>query len=131
MSDCEGNLLTLLCLSRTYGRIHRPGELPVEFAGNVSLEAAADFPGGLSLGGAPGDVGAGAGAAADPGDRDGVDGAVQRPVAAAVEPVPDGAAAAGRDGAGAAGGGEAASLRQRPGWEKLTMAWAALTGPTP
>jgi hypothetical protein len=25
----------------------------------------------------------------------------------------------------------AASLRQRPGWEKLTMAWAALTGPTP
>jgi hypothetical protein len=26
---------------------------------------------------------------------------------------------------------KAASLRQRPGWEKLTMAWAALTGPTP
>ena len=25
----------------------------------------------------------------------------------------------------------AASLRQRPGWEKLTMAWAALTGPMP
>ena len=25
----------------------------------------------------------------------------------------------------------AASLRQRPGWEKLTMACAALTGPTP
>jgi hypothetical protein len=25
----------------------------------------------------------------------------------------------------------AASLRHRPGWEKLTMAWAALTGPTP
>jgi hypothetical protein len=26
---------------------------------------------------------------------------------------------------------KAASLRQRPGWEKLTMACAALTGPTP
>jgi hypothetical protein len=25
----------------------------------------------------------------------------------------------------------AASLRRRPGWEKLTMACAALTGPTP
>ena len=25
----------------------------------------------------------------------------------------------------------AASLRHRPGWEKLTTAWAALTGPTP
>jgi hypothetical protein len=35
-------------------------------------------------------VGAGARAAAHPGDCDGVDGAVQRPVAAAVEPVPDG-----------------------------------------
>src|SRR5580700_4826389 len=67
--------LTLLCLSRTYGRIHRPGEVAVELAGDVSLEAAADFPGGLSLGGAPGDVGAGAGAAAHPDQRDGVDGA--------------------------------------------------------
>jgi hypothetical protein len=34
------------------------------------------FPGGLSFGGAPGDVGAGAGAAAHPDQRDGVDGAV-------------------------------------------------------
>ena len=25
----------------------------------------------------------------------------------------------------------AASLRQRPGWENVTMAWAALTGPMP
>ena len=25
----------------------------------------------------------------------------------------------------------AASLRHRPGWEKLTTAWAAVTGPTP
>jgi hypothetical protein len=35
-----------------------------------------------------------------------VDGAVQRPVPTAVEPVTDGLAAAGRDGAGAAEGGE-------------------------
>src|SRR5579859_962326 len=96
------SLLTLLCLSRTHGRIHRPGELPVELAGDVALEAAADLPGGLSLGGAPGDVGAGPGAAAHPDQRDGVDGAVQRPVSAAVKPVPDGLAAAGRERAGAA-----------------------------
>ena len=37
---------------------------------------------------------------------DGVDGAVQRPVAATVEPVPDGPAAAGRDWARTAEGGE-------------------------
>jgi hypothetical protein len=58
------------------------------------------------LSGAPGDMGAGAGAAADPGERDGVDGAVEGPVAAAVEPVPDGLAAAGWDRAGAAERGE-------------------------
>src|SRR4051794_3169923 len=97
--------LTLLCLSRARWKVHRPGELPVELAGDVSLDAAADFPGGLSFGGAPGDVGAGSGAAADPADGDGVDGAVEGAVAAAVEPVPDGSAAAGRDRAGAGQGG--------------------------
>jgi hypothetical protein len=40
--------------SRTRGRIHRPDELPVEFAGDAALEAAADLAWGLSLGGAPG-----------------------------------------------------------------------------
>ena len=100
--DSNSNLQTLLCLSRAHGRIHRPGEVPVELAGDVALEAAADLTGGLSLGGAPGDVGAGPGAAAHPGQRDGVNGAVQGPVPAAVEPVPDGLAAAGRDRAGAA-----------------------------
>jgi len=93
-------------MSRTRGQIHRPVELPVELAGDVSLKAAAGFPWCFSLGGAPGDVGAGAGAAAHPAHRDGVDGPVQRPVAAAVEPVPDGLAAAGRDRAGAAERGE-------------------------
>jgi hypothetical protein len=52
---------------------------------------------GLSVGGYAGEVGAGAGAAADAGDGDGAAGAVQQPVSAAVEPVPDGLAAAGRD----------------------------------
>src|SRR5215471_15365306 len=89
-------LLTLLSLSRTSGKIHRLGELPVELAGDVALEAAADIPDGLPLGGAPGDVGTGPGGAAHPDQRDGVDGAVQRSVAAAVEPVPDDLAAAGR-----------------------------------
>ena len=89
------SLLTLLCLSRTHGKTHRPGELPVELAGDVALEAAADLAWGLSLGAAPDDVGAGAGAAADPGQRDGVDGAVKGPVPAAVKPVPDRFAAAG------------------------------------
>ena len=58
-----------------------PSVDPVELAGDVALGAAADFAGGLALGGAPGDVGAGAGAAAHLGERDRVDGAVQRPVA--------------------------------------------------
>ena len=38
------SLLTLLCLSRAHRRIHRPGEVPVELAGDVALEAAADLP---------------------------------------------------------------------------------------
>jgi len=63
-SGSNPSLLTLLCLSRTHGRIHRPGELPVELAGDVPLEAAADFPGGFSLGGAAGDIGASPGTAA-------------------------------------------------------------------
>src|SRR5690348_13724095 len=101
-----GDHLTLLCLSRVREGFHRSGELPVELAGDVALEAAADFPRGLSFGGAPGDVGAGARAAAHPDQRDGVDSAVERAVAAAVEPVPGGSAAAGRDRAGAAERGE-------------------------
>jgi hypothetical protein len=60
-----------------------------------------------------------------------VDGAVEGAVAAAVEPVPDGLAAAGREGAGAAELGEGGLAAARAGWEKLTMACAALTGPIP
>jgi len=60
-----------------------------------------------------------------------VDGAVEGAVAAAVEPVPDGLAAAGWDRAGAAERGERGFAAAAAGWEKLTMAWAALTGPMP
>jgi hypothetical protein len=55
------SLLTLLCLSRAHEGFHRPVELPAALADDVSLEAAADLEPGLALGGAPGDVGAGAG----------------------------------------------------------------------
>src|SRR5690242_16738822 len=100
------NLLTLLCLSRSSCWCHGSGELPVELAGDVALEAAADFAWGLSFCSASFDVGAGAGAAAGSGQRDGVDGAVQGSVAAAVEPMPHGPAATGRKGAGAGQGRE-------------------------
>jgi hypothetical protein len=73
----------------------------------------------------------GSGAAAHPDQRDGVDGAAEGPVAAAAVPVPDGHAAAGLDRAGAAEGGERGLAMAPARWEKLTMACAALTGPTP
>ena len=77
-------------------RGHGGGEGAVELAGDVSLEAAADLPRVLAFCGAPGDVGLGGGAAAHPGRGDGVQRPVQGAVSAPVEPVPHGAAAAGR-----------------------------------
>src|SRR4051812_42773913 len=101
---------TLLYLSsrvrRAGGGGHGGSEGAVELAGDVPLEAASDLAGGLALGGAPGDVGLGGGAAAHPDHGDGVDGAVERAVAAAVEPVAHGAAAAGLQRAGAGQRGE-------------------------
>src|SRR6187455_2901394 len=79
-------------------RGHGGGEGAVELAGDVPLEAAADLPRVLALGGAPGDVGLGARAAAHPGRGDGVQGPVHGAVPAPVEPVPHGAAAAGGSG---------------------------------
>jgi hypothetical protein len=84
----------------------------------------------------------GGGAAARAGHGNGVDGAVVGSVAAAVESVPHGAAPRlsrcrtvwpllACRGLVPARAANAASLRQRPGWEKDTMAWAALTGPMP
>ena len=59
--------------------------------------------------------------------------AVQVAVAAAVEPVTDDAAAAGRaSGPAPASAAYAASLLgSGQGWDQDTIAWAALTGPTP
>jgi hypothetical protein len=88
------------------GKDSSSGELPAKLAGHVALEAAANSPSGLSLGSAPGNEGACTWAAAHPDQRDGVDGAVNGPATATVEPVPDGMAAAGRDRAGAPEGSE-------------------------
>ena len=67
----------------------------VEPAGEGALEASADVAVGLALGGASGFVVAGFGVAAEPGDRDGVQGAVEVSVAHSAEPVPGALAAAG------------------------------------
>jgi hypothetical protein len=86
---CLVDLLTLLCLSSGHGGV----ECSVELAGDVALEAAADLAWGLAFGGAAVDVGAGSGAVADPGQGDGVDDAVECPVAAGSEQPADGNAA--------------------------------------
>ncbi len=66
---------------------HGGGEDAVELAGDVALEAAPDLAEGFALRGAPGDVGEGPLTAAHPREGDGVHGAVERPVPAAVESV--------------------------------------------
>src|SRR5215472_5903033 len=81
---------TLLCLSTASGG---PFELAVELAGDVSLEAPLDLAHGLALGGAAGDICAGGRVPADPSQHDGVQGAVELPVAGSAEAVPDDAAA--------------------------------------
>lgn len=58
-----------------------------------------------------------------------MDGAVQHPVTTPVEAVADGAAAAGFEWAGAGQGDEGGVVSASSGWEKLTITWAALTGP--
>src|SRR3954451_2375406 len=102
--------LTLACVSSDHrvvgGGCHGGGEGAVELAGDVPLEAAFDLADGLAFGGAAGDVGLGGGAVAHSDRGDGVDGAVEGAVAAAVEAVAHGAPAAGRYRAGAGEGGE-------------------------
>src|SRR5829696_1225153 len=90
------DLLTLLCLSsgrwscRCLGGECGAGvEGAVELAGDVALEAAPDLTAGFALGGAAGDVVLGRRAAPHAGHGDGVDRAVQGPVSAAVEPMPN------------------------------------------
>ena len=76
-------------------------------AGEVALEAADGFLGGLAFGAFAVEVGAGFGVAAGAGDRDAVDGGVDLAVAAAVEAVAVGFAGADWD------RGEAARARRR------------------
>jgi hypothetical protein len=84
---------------------HGGGEDAVELAGDVALEAAPDLAEGFALRGAPGDVGEGPLTAAHPREGDGVHGAVERPVPAAVESVACRAPAAGLKRTGARQGG--------------------------
>ena len=64
----------------------------VDAAGDVSFEAAADVAAGFAFGEASGGVGLCFGVAAEPGEGDGVQGAVELTVASAVEPVAGGLA---------------------------------------
>src|SRR4051812_30246913 len=77
-----------------------------ESAGEVALEAADGFLGGLAFGAFAGDVVLGLGVAAQAGDGDAVDGGVDLAVAAAVEAVSVGVAGADRDRSDARGAGE-------------------------
>ena len=78
----------------------------VEASGECAFEGAADVAVGLAFGGASGLVGAGFWVAAHPGDGDGVQGAVEVAVAAAVESVTGALAAAGFERRDAGQGGE-------------------------
>jgi hypothetical protein len=61
-------------------------QCPVKLAGDIALDAPADLAVGFALGAAACDVGDGGGIAAHTGAGDDVDGLVQCPVAAPVEP---------------------------------------------
>jgi hypothetical protein len=102
---------------------HRGVEAAVELPGDVALEATADFGIGLAFCAAPGDVGLGSLAGAPASQEDVVQGPVEVTVAAAVEPVTDDTAAAGRDRAGAGERGVcgivAAAARVGPGHDRL------------
>ena len=93
---CHPCLLTLLSLSsgrwscRCLGGEGSAGvEGAVELAGDVGLEAPLDLTAGLPLGSASGDILLRRRAAPRAGDGDGVDRAVEGPVTAAVEPLPN------------------------------------------
>jgi len=77
--------MTLLCLVKGSGWVF---EEAVETAGDVALEAAAGFAGGLAFGDAPGEVVAAGLVVAGAGEHHGVQRVVGVAVAALVEPVP-------------------------------------------
>src|ERR1700750_3527103 len=107
---------TILCLSSCLRRnAGLPGEYPVEVAGEVALDAAANFPVGLALGAAALDVGQRGRVAAHPADGDDLQGAVELAVAETVEPVPGGAAGGERGRCGAAQHAEGGLAVDPPG----------------
>lgn len=116
---------TLLCAVKGLGK----RSAPVKLAGDVALEAPADLAVGLALGAAARNLGYGSGIAAHTSASYDVNGLLQRAVSCPVEAVAGYLQASiGLDPASLA---KAVSLRQRPGWENDTMAWAALTGLMP
>src|SRR5215831_16049575 len=100
--------MTLLCLSSL-------AEGPVEVAGEVALDASADFAVGFALGAASFDVGQGLGVAPHPGHGDLVQGSVELTVTEAVEPVPVGAAGGHGNWRGAGQHGEGCLVADPPG----------------
>jgi hypothetical protein len=100
-------LSLLLCQEIDVGRVGwgRLEEVP-DAAGEVALEAADGLGAGLALGALAGDVGLRFGVAAQPRDRDAVDGGIDMAVATAVEPMAVGVARADWDRCDAAGASE-------------------------
>src|SRR5262249_13090108 len=107
--------------SRLQAWIGLAGQDAVEVAGEVALDAAADFPVGLALGPAALHVGMGGGVAPHPADGDDLQGAVELAAGEAVERIgPGDDRGAGRRGAGStaagrAGQGPSAGQAGRPG----------------
>ncbi len=98
-SSCRVSGAAWLCARRDV-RDHRGGEGAEKLAGDVPLEAAPDLPIGFPFSTAADHVGLGAGVAAHPDVSDDVNGVVQRPVSAPVEPVALGLSTGGLDRAG-------------------------------
>jgi hypothetical protein len=103
----------------------------VETAGKNALQAPANVAVGLALGAASCFVVAGIFMAAEPGDRNGVQGAVEVSVAHRLSRCRVRWPLLASSGATPAREANAASLRTRPRWDQLTRSWAATTGPTP
>jgi hypothetical protein len=99
-------------------------------AGEVALEAADGFAGGLAFGLAAGDVVLGCGVAAGAGDDDAVKRGVDLAVAALVEALSLGVAGAGGDGRDAGGAASSAGVAKRCAGDPPTSL-AAVSGPNP
>ena len=96
-----GKIPRLLCLSSRVedldGWLVVAFQEPGELAGDDALEAPADLAWVLAVGGPPLHIGAGQGVVAHADDGDGVQGMVELPVAAAIQPVAPGLSGAGGD----------------------------------